>query len=146
MAKIAATSGVCLIRSGAAGFPKKLHSQKNAAAGRAPRGVRARAVPVERAAARARGVSAVKRSGRPGVLHGGQATLNGEHPSPTPAGRQHPVFNTLMCQFPFCLLGPGPTILCAARGCGDPGKCCDARTWRANISSDVSPWLVVSTR
>jgi hypothetical protein len=24
----AATSGVCLIRSGAAGFPKKLHSQK----------------------------------------------------------------------------------------------------------------------
>jgi len=28
----AATSGVCLIRSGAAGFPKKLHSKKKPAA------------------------------------------------------------------------------------------------------------------
>jgi hypothetical protein len=41
----------------------------------------------------------------PGVLHGRQATLKDEHPSPTPSG-QHPVFNTLKCvRSPF-----GPSV------------------------------------
>jgi len=50
-------------------------------------------------------------AGRPGVLHGRQATLKDEHPSPTNtlAAEHHPVFNTLytvMCPFSFGLLCP----------------------------------------
>ena len=62
-------------------------------------------------------------AGRPGVLHGRQATLKDEHPSPTPSD-QHPVFNTLMCPFSFWSLGPdtGQKVINGRSGHASAGR------------------------